>query len=45
MHQARAVSAFQRSPHWTTDVLGAFKPVSCCLTCSALLTPQVGVRQ
>ena len=27
LHGARAVSAFQRSPAWTFDAFGAFKPV------------------
>ena len=29
-----AVSAFQRSPQWTTDILGAFKPVSGPVRCT-----------
>ncbi len=27
LHEARAVSAFQRSPAWTNEAFGAFKPV------------------
>ena len=27
LHEGRAVSAFQRSPAWTNDTFGAFKPV------------------
>ena len=27
LHEGRAVSAFQRSPAWTNEAFGAFKPV------------------